>query len=535
MNPPPASGCLRPSADLARWPGWREKWTARVLWWIGLYFAVCCLALAHLPNTIWDPDVGQVVLVIGLLGIWRYAWWLTHWVRARIYGRSSFPRLRRRADAVWRSGWRPRHLHVLLTTFQERPDITEMVIQGICGEVRACGVPATVWLGSAERPDEDAVVAAVERHAGGLDLTLRIVRQNRPGKRIAMGLILRAMSRGSLRPDDFVVFVDGDFVMLPGAVAKCLPLFAVLPDLEAVTTDEEVSCRARRWVNIWLALRFAQRRVAMQSHALSGRVLTLTGRMSVFRARHLTRHAFIRTIEADHLDHWLWGRFRFLSGDDKSTWYFLLKEGARMLYVPDAVGHTVEVFDGRGYRRMRQNLQRWSGNMLRNGARAIALGPRRMPLFIWWCLIDQRIAMWTMLVSPILAVSTAILRGAEYLVAYVVFVAISRMLLSLLLFSYSRRIYVAYPLFLYLNQLLNAAVKVHLLSRLAQQRWANRGEQSAGIAGGGLVYRARCVMASYATLIYVSLLVICVVHGGGLVDLPSSVSLSTLLYEISGR
>jgi len=58
----------------------------------------------------------------------------------------------------------------------------------------------------------------------------------------------------------------------------------------------------------------------MQSHALSGRVLTLTGRMSVFRGEHLTKIDFIRLVEADCLDHWLWGRFRFLSGDDKSTW-----------------------------------------------------------------------------------------------------------------------------------------------------------------------------------------------------------------------
>ena len=57
----------------------------------------------------------------------------------------------------------------------------------------------------------------------------------------------------------------------------------------------------------WLSMRFAQRRLAMQSHALSARVLTLTGRFSVFRATHLVSHDFIRLQEADFLDHWLWG------------------------------------------------------------------------------------------------------------------------------------------------------------------------------------------------------------------------------------
>ena len=31
---------------------------------------------------------------------------------------------------------------------------------------------------------------------------------------------------------------------------------------------------------------------------------------------------------------------------------------------------------------MKENLRRWSGNMLRNGYRAIMLGPRAMPFFI---------------------------------------------------------------------------------------------------------------------------------------------------------
>ncbi len=97
--------------------------------------------------------------------------------------------------------------------------------------------------------------------------------------------------------------------------------------------------------------------------------------MSCFRAEHIINEEFIRLQEADFLNHWLWGTFRFLSGDDKSTWYTLLKYGVRMTYVPDANGTTIEVVEGNGYRRMVENLRRWSGNMLRNGARAIVLGP----------------------------------------------------------------------------------------------------------------------------------------------------------------
>ena len=131
----------------------------------------------------------------------------------------------------------------------------------------------------------------------------------------------------------------------------------------------------------WLLMRFAQRRIAMQSHALSKKVLTLTGRMSVFRAKHLASLKMIRLLEADHLEHWLWGEFRFLSGDDKSTWYYMLLQNAKMLYVPDAMVYTVEFIEGTGLDRMVQNFRRWSGNMLRNGSRALALGPHKVGFF----------------------------------------------------------------------------------------------------------------------------------------------------------
>ncbi len=38
-----------------------------------------------------------------------------------------------------------------------------------------------------------------------------------------------------------------------------------------------------------------------------------------------------------------------------------------MLYIPDALGYTVEVMEGSGMEIMVQNFHRWSGNMLRNG------------------------------------------------------------------------------------------------------------------------------------------------------------------------
>ena len=508
--------------DPTEWPrGW-AKWTPGVLFQIAVYLACCFTILLLVPNPIFDAQVMQITMTIGLLGIWRYGWWFTHAVRAFIYGRFVYPRMREAGRRIWEDGWRPRHMHFMMTTYKEHRQITEMVVRSILTEIRDSGVPGTIWLGSSVRDDEDIISDLLMREARDVDITLRIIRQNVSGKRAAIGLVLRAMCRLPIDEDDLVVFMDGDFILQRGAVGRCMPLFRLYPDLQACTTDEEVICIGPRWIETWLKMRFSQRRLAMQSHALSGRVLTLTGRMSVFRARHLMQLEFIRLLEADHLDNWLWGSFRFLSGDDKSTWYYMLKNGAHMRYVPDALGYTVEVIEGSGMDRMVQNFRRWSGNMLRNGSRAISLGPRAMPFFIWWCLIDQRLSMWTMLVSPALAVSAAFLVGVDYLVSYIVFIALSRLLLSLFLFGYSRRVEMAYPWILYLNQLINASVKVYCIFRLSKQRWSNRGNQSSGAAGGQMVEKARNLMAGWCTCVAVSLLFVGTWHYTGLVDIPSA-------------
>ncbi len=497
-----------------------EKWSPLVLFQIWLYFAFCFIAVDQLPNTIWDPELRQVTILIGTLGIWRYSWWMTHAVRAVIYGRRVFPELRRQADAVWAQGVRPRRVHYMMTTFKEHREVTERVILSIIRETRRIGVPATLWLGSGDRYDEDIIQNYLRLNAKDLDLEFVMIRQNQPGKRLAIGLVLRAMSRAGINREDIIVFVDGDSILGTGCVEKCVSLFQADPELQAVTTDEEVICYGPPWVRKWLTMRFGQRRLAMKSHALAGKVLTLTGRMSVFRANHLTRKKFIRLLEADHLQDWIWGKFRFLSGDDKSTWYYMLTADAKMLYVQDAMVYTVEYIEGNGIDRMVQNFRRWSGNMLRNGSRAIALGPRKIGLFIWWCVVDQRIAMWTMLVSPILAILATWLHTPSYLVSYLVWIAVSRMMLSLILCTYCRRVDLWYPLILYVNQLLNASVKVYILFRLAKQRWSNRGNQTAGF-DTSLLHKVRTVTAAYITTLYLCVLVISLLIYTQLIDLPT--------------
>lgn len=478
------------------------RWQGQV-WKLLVYCGATICGFLLLENNIWDAERGQWIMVMAWLGIWRYVWWTMHFVRAIIYGKVVFPPMRERANRLWNSGWRPQELVFMLTTFYEERGTTERVVLSICREIERVGVPARVYVGTGAAIDERFMEESFKRFGGNLPISVHFVRQNQPGKRIAIGLTLRAISRGKVDRDTPVIFMDGDAMLAEGCLERCLPLLPLNPKMHAMTTDEQTIIYGSRWARRWFDLRFAQRHMVMQSHSLSKKVLTTTGRMSIFRAAKVLDVNFIRLVEADSLDHWLWGRFRFLSGDDKSTWYALLKDGAQMFYVPDALVWTVIPMKGDQREMMKQNLLRWSGNMLRNGARAIALGPWRVGFFIWWCIVDQRIAMWTSLAAPIAMVAAGFIISHQYWTSYVLWVLLTRLYLGWLIFYHDRRLEMTYPFLLYLNQMVNASVKVYLLFRLPQQRWANRQDQRY-TPGQGLKWALKNVLAVYLTVLYVT-------------------------------
>jgi glycosyltransferase Alg8 len=443
---------------------------------LAFYFGFWLILLLGFPGSLSDPHTHNGLLLIGAFGLWRYGWWTLNLVRSQYYGHVVYPELRRRANAVWRARWRPNHVHFLMTTFHEDPWTTCKCLESIVKEVRDEQLSATLWIGTGTAEDETVITQWLEE-TPDVFLKVMMVRQNQPGKRVAIGLILRALSRQGVRADDIAVLIDGDSILIQGCMQKCLSLLGASPTLQALTTDEDAICVGPRWVQKWLTMRFAQRRMWMQSHSLSRRVLTLTGRFSVFRAPVVVEEDFIRLVESDYLHHWFWGNFRFLSGDDKSTWYFLLQRRAEMLFVPDAMVYTVERIEGNGIRRARENILRWSGNMLRNGMRAIALGPRIVPPYIWWCLIDQRLTIITTLVGFFTAMSLIFFVKPQFLITYALWIMLTRFLMSSSLFAYSGRIHMSYPLILYINQLTLAFVKAYLVFRLPLQRWANRMDQ----------------------------------------------------------
>jgi glycosyltransferase Alg8 len=173
---------------------------------------------------------------------------------------------------------------------------------------------------------------------------------------------------------------------------------------------------------------------------------------------------------------------------------------------------------------MNQNFRRWSGNMLRNGSRAIALGPKTTGFFIWWCLVDQRLSIWTTLIGPIVATSLCMLVDPAFLAGYLVWIFCSRLLLSLYLYHQSREVYWSWIPLLYINQVLNAIVKIYCLFRLSRQRWSNRGDQSSAHSTNW----KKEFIASYSMAVWVGALVLFVSFYTGVLSQPSWLSVRYL-------
>jgi glycosyltransferase Alg8 len=316
------------------------------------------------------------------------------------------------------------------------------------------------------------------------------------------------------------MMVDGDTLLQPGCLARSLPFLQLMPEVGGITTDEDCLVDNGPIMQAWHRLRFAQRHLLMSSMGLSGRLLVLTGRMSILRGEVATDPSFIEAVESDYIDHWRLGRVQLLTGEDKSTWFWLLNAGYRMLYLPDVQVTTIEHPPARWLLPASTQLMlRWFGNMLRISFRAIALGPRRLGMFTWWCLIDQRLSMWTPLVGPMVALFFALGKSAVFLYTYALWVGFTRLAQALSLLSVRPTISGLYPLLIYFGQVYGALVKTYILFRLDRQRWTRQNITAASGLSAGQA-RARSLAAVYLHGLAVGVLATAVALATNVLSMP---------------
>jgi len=152
-----------------------------------------------------------------------------------------------------------------------------------------------------------------------------------------------------------------------------------------------------------------------------------------------------------------------------------LKTGWEMPYVPDVQIITIEdpphanFFTGAS-----MLMMRWFGNMLRTNQRALKLSRQRLGTFVWWCLIDQRLSMWTSLFGLSAALLGSTLYSSNILLVYIFWILLTRFIQTLMLLSAREQISALYPFLLYFNQIYGSLVKIYMLSHLNRQKWTRQ-------------------------------------------------------------
>ena len=453
-----------------------------------LYLSVLALLVLSIPAG--SPShVSDGLIVVGAIGIWRYGWAMVNYLRALTYQTWAYPRLKTRAFAAPAAEPLHGHAYFLITSYKIDTDTTGRVFQALFRAAAAAPAGATIVAPVVDTADLRLIRQIhdlMDVSMYGVDLVIDQIPGT--GKRDALARSLRLIGRRAPSRRDSLVLVDGDSCVPEDIVATTAPFFTD-PAVGVLTTDEAVEIKEPGRFAERFALRFTQRQMMMSSMGLSGRVLTLTGRMSVFRADLATQPEFIRLVQHDHIDHWRPGRVTFLTGDDKSTWFWLLQRGFKMLYPPDVASLSMETQPKPGVVDSAVTLMiRWFGNMLRKNGRALALRPSQIGYFTWWSILDQKVGIRTTLAGPISVILAAIFVEPLVIPAYIAWVMATRYIFCRVLATMRRKGFpIAYPFLLCFGQIMGAAVKSLVLFRPDRQRWTR---QSSGVTAP-LAFAAR--------------------------------------------
>ena len=316
-------------------------------WYFVIYSLLLLIGVFALPDIYFDPYQKSLIFLVGTVGIWRYGWFILNIIRAYLYKNYKFKKIRE-LEQKNDDKLDPEHVFLLLTTFRIGTSVTVKVYRAAIEEAISSGYNVTIIASIVEISEEYLIRKIFLSYKPPKNVKLVISRIKGTGKRDGLSVGFRVVSNsiGINLSKSVVAVIDGDSILEKGLIKKCSRLFALDDLLGALTTDEDAilagNDNTHNIYRQWYKLRFAQRNIAMMSMSLSNRVLTLTGRMSMVRASIVASEAFIQTVQNDHIDHPRLGVFRFLTGDDKSSWFDIVKEGWKMLYVPDVTVYTVE-------------------------------------------------------------------------------------------------------------------------------------------------------------------------------------------------
>jgi len=313
------------------------------------YLLIATLFLYIFNSALYELKEG-VIVGIAILGVWRYGLLILNFVRAGIYSLHVYPNYLKTIEKIKFQDRFPETIYFVIPSYKEDEWVTTEVFKALITELNALPCKSVLSISTSSEYEDSVILNVFDMHPNTDKIQLIFQKQSL-GKRVAMGHSLRALAREyhkkSKDANSVTIFMDGDTYIPKDTLVKSLPFFKIDAHLGAVTTNESGYIESKsQWYKDGFTLKFAQRHFLFQSHSLSKRVLTLTGRFSLFRTDAVMREDFISLIENDIILDPNFGKFRFLMGDDKSSWYYMMKNGYNLLYLPDILAYSLESRDG---------------------------------------------------------------------------------------------------------------------------------------------------------------------------------------------
>lgn len=442
------------------------------------YFAVVVLLVTSVPaGALGDlENAKNTIFILGFLGAWRYSWAAINFTRAIIFRRIVYPVRKARAFKRFKENNEPSHTFFMVTTYGMPVETTITVYKSVFVAAANARDGSTICASVVDGSDARLIQQVFDTMPRDMkNVRLIIDRIKSDGKRDAIAKALRILAKFNPSHRDICVFADGDTVVPPNIAAASAPFFTD-PKVGALTTDEGALIERKNLYRDWFILRFNQRQVMMCSMGLSNHVLTLTGRMSVFRADLAMHPEFIEDVDYDYINHWRLGHIKFLTGDDKSSWFWLLRQGYEMAYLPDVRSWSYESQPRDTFIESAATLMvRWFGNMMRTNGRALQLKPKDIGFFTWWSVLDQRVSAWTTLVGPLSVLFAALLTTWTVVPFYIAWVMMTRYIFCTIINLFRGTWFpITHPLLLYFGQVVGASIKTYVMFRLNKQRWTRQ-------------------------------------------------------------
>ena len=441
-----------------------QSWSSG--WIITALLNICLLVLLITWSSyiVRDRGMNTIVLGLGVVGIWRHSWGLINFLRAAYFIRSARDATKPIASGSY-------SLSIILPVYSQSEGQLRAVADGIVNSVRM--VPGRILIVCAyrDKAQKELLSEIIENES---PFVTHFVRQRGMGKREALADALNIVKASiPIGSKEFVLLMDGDTILTPEAIVRSIGEMQADPQTGAICVNEVPLVKGTKLFVAWRWLRSLQRNQTMSSFALSRRILVLTGRFAMYRSDILLRSEFINRIRKDYLLH-KGAYISLLTGDDKTNWLEVLRRGFDVCYLPDVFIYPIEEQNEENnfVKETIALTRRYSGNMARANLHIDAWRGAAGKLHFKYGLLDQRVSMWTSLLTPVALVMLILFDDFDIFILFLTYTFIIKNLQAI---AFSGSDYnPLFPYLIFYNQVMTSLVKIFTFAFLHRQKWNNQ-------------------------------------------------------------